>query len=69
MSKILKLTPLHSSKLIVNRIMQLPSLRRLYPSIKELNFLGAPASLRRERTATVSVQERMDPNMKAPMVV
>lgn len=54
-----------SYKLMVYKIMHDPSLIKLYPSIRELNFLGAPASFRRARTATVSVQESTDPNMNA----
>jgi len=45
--------------------MQDPSLNKLSPSMRELNFLGAPASLSRARTATVSVQESTDPNINA----
>lgn len=64
-SNIPMLPPLQSSKLIVNKIIQLPSFRRLYPSISELNFLGAPASLSKASTATVSVQDKTEPNIKA----
>jgi len=59
------LPPLHNSILIVNRIMHVPSFSKLYPSIRELNFFGAPASFSKAKTATVSVQERIDPNMNA----
>lgn len=57
--------PFTSWKLIVIRTMQVPSLNKDYPSIKERNFFGAPASFRRAKTATVSVQESTDPNIKA----
>jgi hypothetical protein len=57
--------PFTNSKLMVNRIIQDPSLSKLSPSIKELNFRGAPASFRRASTATVSVQDNTDPNMNA----
>lgn len=57
--------PFTNYRLMVNNIMQVPSLNKLSPSINELNFLGAPAYLRRAKTATVSVQERTDPNIKA----
>jgi hypothetical protein len=57
--------PLTNSKLTVYKIIQVPSLSKLYPSIKELNFLGAPAYLRSASTATVSVQESTEPNMNA----
>jgi len=39
------------------------------PSIKELNFLEAPASFNNAKTATVSVHDRIEPNMKAPVQV
>lgn len=57
--------PLTNYKLIVNKTMHVPSLNRLSPSISELNFLGAPASLSSAKTATVSVQERTEPNINA----
>mgnify|MGYP006869349354 CR=1 FL=1 len=57
--------PFTSSKLIVSKTIQVPSLNKLYPSIKELNFFGAPASLSNAKTATVSVQESTDPNINA----
>lgn len=46
-----------------------PSFKRDSPSIRELNLLGAPTSLRRARTAIVSVHERIEPNIKAPLYV
>lgn len=58
-------SPFTSYKLIVNKTIQVPSLNKLSPSIKELNFFGAPAYLSNANTATVSVQESTDPNMKA----
>lgn len=45
--------------------MQVPSLNKLSPSIKELNFLGAPAYLSKAKTATVSVHDNTEPNIKA----
>jgi hypothetical protein len=45
--------------------MQLPSLIRLSPYIKDLNFLGAPAYFNKANTATVSVQDKTEPNIKA----
>lgn len=57
--------PFTNSKLIVNRTMQVPSLKRLSPSINELNFRGAPASFSRARTATVSVHDNTEPNINA----
>lgn len=57
--------PLTNYKLIVNRIIHVPSLNKLYPSINELNFRGAPAYFNKAKTATVSVHERTDPNIKA----
>ena len=57
--------PLTNSKLIVYKIIQVPSLSRLSPYISELNFLGAPASFNKASTATVSVQESTDPNINA----
>jgi hypothetical protein len=42
-------------------------LNRLYPSIKELNFLGAPAYLSKAKTATVSVHDKIDPKRNAPI--
>ena len=33
--------------------------------MSELNFLGAPASLSKASTATVSVHDNTDPNIKA----
>ena len=59
------LDPLTSYKLIVKRIIHVPSFKRLSPSIRELNLRGAPAYFRRANTATVSVHERTEPNMKA----
>jgi hypothetical protein len=59
------LFPLTSSKLIVNNTIQVPSLNRLYPSINELNLRGAPAYFNSAKTATVSVQDRTDPNINA----
>lgn len=49
--------------------MHVPSLSRDSPSINELNFFGAPTSLRSESTAIVSVQDKIDPNMNAPLQV
>ncbi len=43
----------------------MPSLNKLSPSIKELNFLGAPAYFSKANTATVSVHDKTDPNMNA----
>jgi hypothetical protein len=57
--------PFTSYKLIVNNTIQLPSLNKLSPSIKELNFLGAPAYFNKANTATVSVHESTDPNINA----
>ena len=45
--------------------MHVPSLNKLYPSIRELNFLGAPAYFNNAKTATVSVHDNTDPNIKA----
>ena len=45
--------------------MHVPSFNKDSPSIKELNFFGAPISFKSDITATVSVQERMEPNRKA----
>lgn len=58
-------SPFTSYKLIVNKTMQVPSLNKLSPSIKELNFLGAPAYLSKAKTATVSVHDNTEPNIKA----
>lgn len=33
--------------------------------MSELNFLGAPASFNKAKTATVSVQDSTDPNINA----
>jgi hypothetical protein len=49
----------------VNKIIQVPSLSKLSPSIKELNFFGEPDSFKRAKTATVSVQESTAPNINA----
>jgi len=57
--------PFTNYKLIVYKIIHEPSLSKLSPSINELNFRGAPAYLRSASTATVSVQESTDPNIKA----
>jgi hypothetical protein len=57
--------PLTNYKLIVSKTIQVPSLNKLYPSINELNFLGAPASFKIAKTATVSVHESTDPNINA----
>ena len=57
--------PFTSYKLIVSKTIHVPSLNKLSPSIKELNFFGAPAYLSKAKTATVSVQESTDPNIKA----
>lgn len=57
--------PFTNYKLIVNKTIQVPSLNKLYPSISELNFLGAPASFNIANTATVSVHDSTDPNIKA----
>ena len=57
--------PFTISKLIVSKTIQVPSLNKLYPSIKELNFLGAPAYFNNANTATVSVHDKTDPNIKA----
>ena len=45
--------------------MHVPSLNKLYPSIRELNFRGAPAYFNNAKTATVSVHDNTDPNIKA----
>lgn len=58
-------SPLTSSKLIVSKTIHVPSLNKLSPSINELNFLGAPAYLSKAKTATVSVHESTEPNIKA----
>lgn len=63
--KTLMVPPLHNYKLMVNKIIQVPSFSKLSPSIKELNFLGAPDYLSNARTATVSVQDKIAPNIKA----
>jgi len=60
-----RLFPFTNCKLIVYSTMQVPSLNKLSPYIRELNFLGAPASLSRAKTATVSVQDKTEPNIKA----
>lgn len=57
--------PFTSYKLIVSNTMHVPSLNKLSPSIRELNFLGAPAYFSKASTATVSVQDSTDPNIKA----
>jgi hypothetical protein len=50
---------------IVNKTIHVPSLKRLSPSISELNFFGAPASFSNANTATVSVHDKTEPNMNA----
>jgi hypothetical protein len=45
--------------------MHVPSFISDSPSIKELNYLGAPTSFRRDITATVSVQDKIAPNINA----
>lgn len=65
MNKAGGIVPLTSYKLIVYKTIHDPSLNKLSPSIKELNFLGAPASLSKAKTATVSVHESTDPNINA----
>ena len=57
--------PLTSYKDIVSKTIHVPSLNKLYPYIKELNFFGAPAYFSRASTATVSVHDNTDPNMNA----
>ena len=54
---------------IIMRIMQVASLINDSPSIKDLNFYGAPTSLSRATTAAVSVHESMDPIKKALILV
>ena len=49
--------------------MQAPSFNKDSPSIREFSFLGAPISLRIDRTATVSVLDKIDPNIKADFQV
>jgi hypothetical protein len=51
------------------RIIQVASLIRDSPSIKDLNFYGAPNSFKRATTAAVSVQERIEPIRKALILV
>jgi hypothetical protein len=50
-------------------IIQVASLMSDSPSIKDLNFCGAPTSFKRATTAAVSVQERIDPIRNALMLV
>jgi hypothetical protein len=57
--------PLTNYKLIVSKTMHVPSLNKLYPYIKELNFFGAPAYFNKANTATVSVHDSTDPNINA----
>lgn len=54
---------------IWKRIMHVPSLIRDSPSISELNFLEAPASLSKAKTATVSVHDTIEPKRNAPVQV
>lgn len=58
--------PLTISCAISNSTIHEPSFNSDSPSIKECSFLGAPTSLNNANTATVSVQLRIEPNMKAP---
>ena len=57
--------PFTICKLMVNKTMHVPSLNKLSPSMSDLNFLGAPAYLSKANTATVSVHDSTDPNIKA----
>lgn len=57
--------PFTSYNDIVNNTIHVPSLNKLSPSIKELNFLGAPAYFNNANTATVSVHDNTDPNINA----
>lgn len=50
---------------MIIKIIQVASLIRDSPSIKDENFLGAPTSFKSATTAAVSVQDIIDPRRNA----